>query len=144
MRAEICRQYYPKQTLGTLTIFDEDTGKEVFKCRTLELPWKNNQRNISCIPEGHYDVVPHVSPTFGKCYWIKDVKDRSEVLFHVGNYAGSKNPKTGKPDIRGCVLVGKEFVDLDGDGLADITSSKETFAKLLAAAPNGFVLEITQ
>lgn len=144
MRAELFRQYYPQQTLGTLTVYDEDTGKEVFKCRTLELPWKNNQRNVSCIPEGHYDVVPHVSPTFGKCYWIKDVKDRSEVLIHVGNYAGSKNPKTGKPDIRGCILVGKEFVDLDGDGLADITSSKETFAKLLAAAPNGFVLEITQ
>lgn len=144
MRAELCRQYYSEQTLGTLTVYDEDTGKEVFKCRTLELPWKNNQRNVSCIPEGHYDVSAHVSPTFGKCYWIQDVKDRSEVLIHVGNYAGSKNPKTGKSDIRGCILVGKEFVDLDGDKLADITSSKDTLSKLLAVAPNGFVLEIMQ
>ena len=25
-------------------------------CDTLELPWKNNQRRISCIPEGEYKV----------------------------------------------------------------------------------------
>ena len=24
-----------------------------FNCRTLELPWKNNKRSISCIPEGN-------------------------------------------------------------------------------------------
>jgi hypothetical protein len=144
MRATIVRQYYPKQTLGTLTVYDEDTGKELFQCRSLELPWKNNQRNVSCIPEGVYVVDVHNSPTFGKCYWIKDVKDRSEVLIHRGNYAGSLNPKTGKPDIRGCVLVGKTFVDLNGDGIADITESQKTLDKLLLAAPDGFVLTVTQ
>jgi hypothetical protein len=144
MRAKLCRQYYDKQTHGTLTIYDEDTNEEVFKCRTLELPDRDNQRNISCIPEGHYDVVPRTSAKYKDHLHILDVPNRSLILFHWGNYAGSINPRTGHSDIRGCVLVGKAFVDLDGDGLADITSSKNTFKKLMKAAPNGFVLEVTQ
>lgn len=144
MRAVLCRQYYDKQTHGTLTVYDEDSGKEVFKCRTLELPDLDNQRNISCIPEGFYDVVPRTSPKYSNHLHITNVEGRSLVLIHWGNYAGSINPRTRRSDIRGCVLVGKEFVDLDGDGLADITSSKKTFKKLMSVAPDGFVLEITQ
>ena len=144
MRAILCRQYYDKQTHGTLTVYDEDTGEEVFKCRTLELPDRDNQRNVSCIPEGFYDVVPRTSPKYSNHLHITNVEGRSLILIHWGNYAGSINPKTGHSDIRGCVLVGKEFVDLDGDGLADITSSKNTFKKLMSVAPDGFVLEITQ
>lgn len=144
MRSILCRQYYDKQTHGTLTVYDEDTGEEVFKCRTLELPDRDNQRNVSCIPEGFYDVVPRTSPKYSNHLHITNVEGRSLILIHWGNYAGSINPKTGHSDIRGCVLVGKEFVDLDGDGLADITSSKNTFKKLMSVAPDGFVLEITQ
>ena len=144
MRAVLCRNYYQNQTTGTLTVYDEDTDAEVFKCRTLELADKGNQRNISCIPEGHYVVDDHVSPSFGKCFWVKDVPGRSEVLIHLGNYAGSMNPKTGHSDIRGCILLGEKLIDLNGDGIADITNSKATVNKLIKVAPNGFVLEITQ
>lgn len=144
MRAILCRQYYDKQTHGTLTVYDEDSGEEVFKCRTLELPDKDNQRNVSCIPEGFYDVVPRTSPKYSNHLHITNVENRSLILIHWGNYAGSINPRTGHSDIRGCVLVGNKFVDLDGDGLADITSSKKTFKKLMSVAPDGFVLEITQ
>lgn len=144
MRAILFREYYEKQTCGTLTVYDEDTGEEVFKCRTLELPDRDNQRNVSCIPEGFYDVVPRTSPKYSNHLHITNVEGRSLILIHWGNYAGSVNPRTGHSDIRGCVLVGKEFVDLDGDGLADITSSKNTFKKLMSIAPDGFVLEITQ
>lgn len=144
MRAVLCRQYYSKQTHGTLTVYDEDTNEEVFKCRTLELPDLGNRQNISCIPEGHYDVVDRNSPKYGQCLHVTEVPNRSYILFHYGNYAGSINPKTGHSDIRGCILVGEKFVDLDGDGLADITSSKRTFNKLMKVAPDGFVLEVTQ
>ena len=144
MRAEICRQYYKKQTHGTLTIFDEDTGEELFKCRTLELPDLNNQSQVSCIPEGHYDVVPRTSHKYSNHLHITEVPNRSLILIHWGNYAGSVNPRTGHSDIRGCVLVGEKFVDLDGDGLADITNSKNTFNKLMKIAPDGFVLHVTQ
>jgi hypothetical protein len=144
MIATLCREYYPKQTHGTLTLTDEETGDEVFKCRTLELPWLDNQRNVSCIPEGYYDVDFRTSAKYPKHFIVNDVPGRSFILIHQGNYAGSLNPKSGKSDIRGCILVGKAFVDLDGDGLADITSSKSTLNKLLEVAPDGFVLEVTQ
>lgn len=144
MRAELCREYYPKQTHGTLTVYDEETGEEVFKCRTLELPWKENQRNISCIPEGCYDVVPRQSPKYGSHLHVTEVPNRSLILFHWGNYAGSMNPKTGRSDIRGCILLGEKFIDLDGDGLADITNSRNTMKRLMKIAPDGFVLKVTQ
>jgi hypothetical protein len=140
----ICREYYKNQTHGTLTIYDEDTNKQVFKCRTLELPDLDNQRNISCIPEGHYDVSPVYSQTFGHIYGVEDVPNRSLIRIHQGNYAGSINPRTGHSDIRGCILVGKAFIDISNDGIADITSSKATLKELMKVAPDGFVLEVTQ
>ncbi len=144
MRATLCREYYKSQTHGTLTVYDEDSGDQVFKCRTLELPDLKNERNISCIPEGFYDVVARSSPKYKNHLHVTDVPNRSYILIHQGNYAGSMNPRTGHSDIRGCILVGKAFVDISGDGIADITSSKATLKELLKVAPDGFVLEITQ
>lgn len=144
MIAKLCREYYKEQTHGTLTVYDEDTNEQVFKCRTLELPDLNNQRNVSCIPEGHYDVSPVYSQTFGSIYSVEDVSGRSLIRIHQGNYAGSMNPRTGHSDIRGCILVGKAFIDISGDGIADITSSKATLKELMKVAPDGFVLEVTQ
>ena len=144
MIGTLCRQYYPKQVIGTLTLTDEDSGAEVFKCRTIELPDLYNQRRISCIPEGHYDVDVHTSPKFGKCFWIKDVLNRSEILIHAANYVGSVNPKTGKPDLLGCIGVGSRIGDITGDGIPELLDSKNTLNKLIELAPNGFVLEITQ
>ena len=142
MRATLCREYFDKQTQGTLTVYDGD--EEVFQCKTLELPDLNNQRGISCIPEGVYDTIPRTSQKYSDHLHITNVPDRSFILIHWGNYAGSKNPRTGQPDIRGCVLVGKDLVDIDGDGIKDITSSKATFKELMKVAPEGFELTVTQ
>lgn len=144
MRATIVRQYYKTQTTGTLTVYDEETGEEVFKCRTLELAWLDNQSNVSCIPEGFYDVVPRTSPKYGSHLHISEVPNRSLILIHYGNYAGSMNPNTGRSDIRGCVLVGEKLIDINGDSIADITNSRNTMKKLMKSAPDGFVLEVTQ
>ena len=43
-----------------------------FSCFTMELPWRNNHRNISCIPPDIYNVQIRVSPYFGRLYWIYD------------------------------------------------------------------------
>lgn len=143
MKAIICRRYYDKQTEGELEVFKND-GEKVFECKTLELAWRDNQRQLSCIPEGVYDVVPRVSPKYGDHLYITNVKDRDMVLIHHGNYAGSMNPKTGQSDIKGCILVGKDHVDINGDGIKDITASKDTMKALMDIAKEGFVLEITQ
>ena len=144
MKAVLCRRYYKTQTEGELKVYDEDTGELEFVCKTLELPDKDNQRNISCIPEGFYDVVPRQSPKYGNHLHVLDVPNRSLILFHHANFAGSKNPRTGHSDLRGCIAVGKDFVDLNGDGIKDVTSSKDTMRALMNVAPDGFVLEVTQ
>jgi hypothetical protein len=136
----IIRDYQEKQTKGEAMVVLKDVDPYQFK--TLELPWLNNQRRISCIPEGQYKCVKHKSPKFGNSFWVKDVPGRSEILIHVGNYAASKNPKTGVPDTLGCILPGVAFADIDGDGYADITSSGAVMKKLYEIMPDEFNLII--
>ena len=85
-----------KSTIGELFVNGERF------CDTLELPWKDNQRSISCIPEGEYPVrirLPRESATRDYMHLlVKDVKDRDYILFHIGNTA---------KDTRGCILVGQ-------------------------------------
>ena len=70
-------------------------------CDTLELPYKDNQKSISCIPAGEYSVrlrPARQSATRDYLHLlVQDVKDRSYILFHRGNTA---------KDSRGCILVG--------------------------------------
>ena len=143
MKAIICRRYYDKQTEGELEVFKDD-GEKVFECKTLELPWLDNQRQVSCIPEGVYDVVPRTSPKYGNHLHVTGVDGRSLILIHPANYVGSKNPKTGSSDLRGCIAVGSKFGDITGDGIKEILDSKQTMRELMKVAPDGFVLEVTQ
>lgn len=140
--ATLERIYREKQTEGFFTLYDE-SNKVLFACRTLELPNLKNQSKISCIPEGVYFVEKHVSPSQGLCYSIPNVPFRSHILIHKGNYVGSANPTTGKPDILGCVLVGNGIKDITGDGIPEITGSSVTLKKLLSLASE-FNLTITK
>jgi len=84
-----------KSVMGELFI----NGERI--CDTLELPWRDNQRSVSCIPAGQYKVrfrYPRESETRDYLHLlIKDVPNRDYILFHRGNSA---------KDSRGCVLVG--------------------------------------
>lgn len=84
-----------KSTVGELFL----NGERI--CDTLENPWQDNQRNISCIPEGVYPVrlrLPRESGTRDYIHLlVKDVKDRDYILIHIGNTA---------KDTSGCILVG--------------------------------------
>ncbi len=75
------RAYFEEGTNGALF----NSGK--FLCHTIELPWNNNKRNISCIPEGVYEIEPRFSKRFKHHLILKDVKDRSFILFHPANDA---------------------------------------------------------
>jgi hypothetical protein len=88
------------------TFTDNSTIGELFlngekMCDTFELPYRDNQRSISCIPTGEYKVrlrYPRESATRDYLHLlVQDVKDRSYILFHRGNSA---------KDTRGCILVG--------------------------------------
>ena len=78
----------------------------------LELPWKNNERNVSRIPAGLYDAALHHSPKFGLCVHVMEVPGRSEILIHAGNKAS---------DTRGCILIGKKHSSI-GEAQAVLNS----------------------
>ena len=136
---KIVRTYSATQTYGD---FIDDKGKLL--CKTLELPWLNNEKYVSCIPEGTYDVVQRVSKKYGIHWHITNVEDRDLILIHNGNYAGSKNPISGTPDIKGCVMVGVSYGDINKDTILDITSSVVTMNKLRKTLPKSFQLTITK
>ena len=58
------------------------------KWKTIELPWRENRRGVSCIPLGRYLVQLVRSPSKGLVYGVQDVPGRSHVLIHSANFAG--------------------------------------------------------
>lgn len=101
------RQSHSDQgTEGILTI-------GIFSCFTIELPWRKNQRSISCIPEGKYQCVSYYSRTFGRVYLVQDVPDRSSILLHYGNWAGDRTMGY-KTNSEGCILVGTGRGEIHG------------------------------
>jgi hypothetical protein len=109
-----------EQTLGQLYIYDGINL--VFQCKTLELPWEENKKMVSRIPEGKYKVVRRSSKKFGEHYHILNVEGRKYILMHIGNYYNQTH---------GCVLLGQNFVDLNKDGHLDVTVSRQTIKRML-------------
>jgi len=68
-------------TVGVLSF-----GAEV--THTLELPWRDNLPQRSCIPPGVYTCAIVNSPKFGRVYGVQAVPGRSAVLIHPANFAG--------------------------------------------------------
>lgn len=85
----------------------------VFECETLELPWRDNQRNVSCIPLGEYVCDWSHSGKFGGCYRLQDVPGRSGILIHPGNYAGDEQ-KNLRTNVRGCIMLGMQRSKMSG------------------------------
>lgn len=126
MKGTLTRRYLDNATLGVLTLPN-------FYCVTLELPSRDNAPNISCIPEGVYRVKKYRSPSLGLVWHLQDVKDRTWIYIHAGNYTRQ---------IQGCILVGKTHTDIDRDGIIDVTSSRVTMDELLAYTDNDWELTI--
>ena len=124
--------YGSKQVTGKLFVYDNE-GNLRLNLHTLELPWKDNKRRVSCIPEGEYEVIKHRSPKFKNSFWIQDVPDRSEILIHAGNYY---------TQILGCILVGLDSRDINGDGETDVVSSRRAIERMYHHLPDRFILTI--
>lgn len=121
-----------KQTTGNGYVYDDD-AHIIHEFQTLELPWKENQRNISRIPLGVYNVKKRYSKKFGNHFHVLKVPGRTYILIHQGNFY---------TDIRGCILVGTALVDINNDGLEDVINSKDEMKTLLDLLPDEFKLHI--
>jgi len=108
------------QTEGVLTV---TSPKGSFKGYSLELPNLGNQKQISCIPEGEYDLNIYNSVKFGRCLIVKDVPGRDSILIHKGNY---------NSDTHGCILPGMGLADINADGSNDVTRSGAAMDIILA------------
>lgn len=120
-------------TVGVLSV--HENAKRIFRCVTLELPYLNNQPNVSCIPSGVYPCFMVHSPKFGECIAVEGVNGRSLIRIHQGNYTSQ---------IEGCILVGDSIKDINNDGILDVTNSVNTLNKLLAKLPDKFELEVSR
>ena len=120
-----------RQTLGHLKLIN---GKKELQLVTLELPWKDNERQKSCIPKGVYEVKLRWSPKYGTHYHVLNVPNRDLILIHSGNF---------NKDTKGCILVGKKFADINKDGLLDVAMSRDALNEMLKFFDlDDFTLEI--
>ena len=112
-------------TFGNLEV--QKRGKK-FTCFTVERRWLQNERNVSCIPEGAYrmnkrksSVVSRTTKGNFKEGWeVTGVPNRSYIMIHPGNTFH---------DVTGCIAVGEQLGWVR-NGLG-VTQSILTFNRLM-------------
>jgi hypothetical protein len=108
--------------------------------QTIELPWKANKRNVSCIPEGSYVCKRYIRTNGQVCWELHNVIKRDDILIHIANTVR---------DLKGCIGIGgrKGWVKKLGwvnalFGVLDSTIAFKSFMKLTDPEPV-IVLTIT-
>lgn len=86
---EVVRSYLPAATVGYIIV----DGR---KLQTLERPWRLNEANISCIPEGTYLVKRDRSGRW-QYYSITNVPNRTFIEIH---------PANNVEQLAGCLALG--------------------------------------
>ena len=118
----LIRSYSPRGEMGTL-------GEIVGLSRpyyTAENPWRNNERSVSCIPEGTYTCKVRDRLHKGHAvYEVQNVPNRTHILIHVGN--------THK-DVEGCIVVGTGLGFVNGAWA--VTNSRDGLADFMAELKN--------
>lgn len=111
---------------------DEVLGKmyinHEFICHTIERPWKDNQKGISCVPEGVYPLKLRYSNVVKKSsggkytegYEVTNVPNRTYIMLHPANYSSQ---------LGGCIAPGLERGNLHGKQA--VLQSRDAFDKLM-------------
>ena len=111
MQLILKRDYLPYGTNGEIWL----NGEQI--CFSIELPWRNNQKEISCIPEGNYALRRRCSEHFGWHLELMDVPGRELILMHPANHA--------MKELKGCIAPVTELTG-DGEGIM----SRAVFSKI--------------
>src|SRR5689334_16845612 len=76
MELLLTRTYAPEGTNGNIFYHG------IHLVYTIELPWKDNHAEVSCIPEGSYALVKRYSPKFDWHLMVMNVPGRDLILIH--------------------------------------------------------------
>lgn len=127
----LSRDKLPSETLGTYYVMQG--YEELYKCRCVELPWLNNKKNMSCIPDGVYECIKISTKKHPNSFLIKDVPNRSAIMIHIANFTY---------DLAGCQAAGLQFKDIDSNGIIDVSGSKIAMQSLNHFLPDKFNIYI--
>lgn len=107
-------------------------GQELF---TVERSWLNNERSISCIPEGRYSCTPRFYNKGGyEAIEITKVPGRTNILMHKGNTLH---------DLAGCIAITAKLGCIDG--IWGGINSREAFQILMGHyGTQDFILDIVR
>lgn len=124
---------------GTFGRLRAEIGNSQLELVTLELPWRNNQRGVSCIPAGKYQTF-YAASSKGNCYRLAGVLGRDGILIHAGNWAGDK-AKGLRSDVEGCILLGLRRGPVSGqDGISNSKQAVEVFKEFMNKEPFELVI----
>jgi len=87
---------------------------------TIELPWRQNARRVSCVPEGVYTLRKRYSEKFKWHLVLLEVPERSGILIHPANDAVK--------ELQGCIAPVTSVI---GEGRG--TGSRAAMRKVLEA-----------
>uniref|UniRef100_UPI004048835D DUF5675 family protein n=1 Tax=Polynucleobacter sp. TaxID=2029855 RepID=UPI004048835D len=119
--------YAPDGTFGKLRLPD---GSSLY---TVEPPWKDNEPNVSCIPDGLYDLALRKSPKvfqssggkYSHGYEILGVPGRQFCMIHPANWPH---------ELDGCIAPGLDYRIIqtkEGEFKQAVTSSRAAFVRLM-------------
>ena len=102
---------------------------------TIELPWRDNAPNVSCIPTGDHQAFWAWSPRHGRAVYHVAAEGRAGVEVDVANWSS---------ELRGCLAMGRKIAKFPGKGwgITNSRSSRRAFHQLMGRRP--FVLRIRE
>lgn len=100
---------------------------------SMELPWKDNERSVSCIPEGTYEVNLTYSQRFQRdLYILSHVNDRDGIRIHPANY-----PR----ELEGCIALGNTYSDTGEKHLVSSGSAVKALHKVMGGEPFKLIIQ---
>lgn len=112
-RLVLDRVYYAGGTLGRIS----ELGIWI-----LELPWRNNEAYVSCVPTGIYLVNPDEEGKYTGHPELKNVYGRTENVIHVANRV---------TELEGCLAPGLT-ARIDEHEVPSVQYSAKAFARVKA------------
>lgn len=121
-------------------------GVELWSGLSLELPWRDNKSDLSCVPDGLYVATLRPTSKFGyPVYMLEAVPGRVACELHIGNWAGDIT-LGWKSDVEGCTIFGLSRGPLQPPGFAHpqlaVISSGVAFREFMAAANGAAQIEV--